>query len=375
MSEIFLYPQLRVERSIQQAGKRAQKHLQWYKNYLDPFLNSFLDEKLAEASKIHPESTVLVEEIRRFVAAGGKRVRPAFAYAAYISSGGRSLEAILYASASLELLHAFALIHDDIIDNSNLRRGKPSVHKVFEDFHIKRGLKGDEKNFGLSSAILAGDLALTFADELLNTAPFPSERIRRAKRYYDLMKQQVICGQYLDVLVPLKKEVTEKDILTILEYKTAKYTVERPLHIGAALAGAETVDFKIFSSYGVPLGQSFQMQDDIMGTFSTAEKIGKPVDSDIKEGKQTMLVVKAYEFAKRSERKFLDNVLGDDAASDKDIEGVREIIRNSGALTYCQELSNILIKKAKKSIEKVRFEEEGKKFLLEAADYLLTRSM
>ncbi len=374
MSEIFLYPQLRVDISIQQASKRAQKHLQWYKNYLDPFLNSFLDEKLAEASKIHPESTVLVEEIRRFVAAGGKRVRPAFAYAAYISSGGRSLEAILYGSASLELLHAFALIHDDIIDNSDLRRGKPSVHKVFEDFHKKRGLKGDGKNFGLSSAILAGDLAITFADELLNTAPFPAERIRRAKRYYDLMKKQVIYGQYLDVLVPLKKEVTEKDVLTILEYKTAKYTVERPLHIGAALAGAEEDYFKIFSSYGIPLGQSFQMQDDIMGTFSSAEKIGKPVDSDIKEGKQTMLVVKAYEFSKKEERKFLDNVMGNNKASDKDIEGVREIIRNSGALTYCQELSNILIKRAKKSIEKARFEEEGKKFLLEAADYLLTRS-
>lgn len=374
MSEIFLYPQLRVDISIQQASKRAQKHLQWYKNYLDPFLNSFLDEKLAEASKIHPESTVLVEEIRRFIAAGGKRVRPAFAYAAYISSGGRSLEAILYASASLELLHAFALIHDDIIDNSDLRRGKPSVHKVFEYFHKRRGLKGDGKNFGLSSAILAGDLAITFADELLNTAPFPAERIRRAKQYYDLMKKQVIYGQYLDVLVPLKKEVTEKDVLTIIEYKTAKYTVERPLHIGAALAGAEEDDFKIFSSYGIPLGQSFQMQDDIMGTFSNAEKIGKPVDSDIKEGKQTMLVVKAYEFSKKEERKFLDNVMGNNKASDKDIEGVREIIRNSGALTYCQELSNILIKRAKKSMEKVRFEEEGKKFLLEAADYLLTRS-
>ena len=374
MREIFLYPNLRIDKTTRQSSVRAQKHLLWYKSYLDPFLNAFLDEKLSEASKIHPEVTVLVEEIRRFVAAGGKRVRPAFAYAAYISSGGRSLEAILYASASLELLHAFALIHDDIIDNSDLRRGKPSVHKVFEDFHHKRGLKGDVKNFGLSSAILAGDLAITFADELLNTAPFPAERIRRAKRYYDLMKKQVLYGQYLDVLVPLKKEVTEKDVLTIIEYKTAKYTVERPLHIGASLSGADEDYFKLFSSYGIPLGQSFQMQDDIMGTFSSAEKIGKPVDSDIKEGKQTMLVVKAYEFSKKAEREFLDTVLGDDKASDKDIEGVRDIIRTSGALTYCHELSNALIKKAKKSIEKARFEEDGKKFLLEAADYLLTRS-
>ena len=374
MSEIFLYPNLQVNIATQQASIRAQKHLEWYKNFLDPFLNAYLDEKLAEAGKIHPEATVLVEEIRRFVAAGGKRVRPAFAYAAYTASGGRSLEAIIYASASLELLHAFALIHDDIIDNSDLRRGKPTVHKVFEDFHKRRNLKQGSKKFGLSVAILAGDLALSFADELLNTAPFPSERIRRAKQYYDLMKKQVIYGQYLDVLVPLKKEVTEKDILTILEYKTAKYTIERPLHIGAALAGADEDNLTIFSAYGIPLGQAFQIQDDIMGTFSTKAKIGKPVDSDIKEGKQTMLIVKAFEFSNKAQKNFLESILGNANATERDIEEAREIIRNSGSLTYSQELSNKLIKRAKRSVEKEKFEDEGKKFLLEAADYLLTRS-
>src|SRR3990167_1294204 len=183
MSEPFLYPNLQIDESIQKSSKKAAKHLDWYKKRLDPFLNDFFDEKLQEASKIHPEVIVLVEEVRRFVAAGGKRVRPAFSYSAYVASGGRSLDAILYASAALELLHAFALIHDDIIDNAHLRRSEPAVHKAFEYFHKNRKFKGSSRKFGVDTAILVGDLALAFADELINTAPFPAERIRRAKNY------------------------------------------------------------------------------------------------------------------------------------------------------------------------------------------------
>src|SRR3989344_3332312 len=374
MSEIFLYPQLRVESSIKLSAKRAQKNLNWYKSQLDPFLNAYLDEKIAEASKIHPETTVLGEEIRRFVAAGGKRVRPAFAYSAYVASSGRSFEAILYASAALELLHAFALIHDDIIDKADLRRGEPSVHKAFEYFHKNRKFKGSSQKFGIDTAILVGDLALSFADELLNTAPFPAERIRRAKNYYDLMKKQVIYGEYLDVLAPNKGGVSEKDLLTILEYKTAKYTIERPLHIGAALAGSDEENFKVFTDYGVPLGQAFQIQDDIMGTFSSEGKIGKPVDSDLKEGKQTLLVIKAYEFSKGKDRQMLRKVICNKKAVQENIEKARDIIRNSGSLEYSQKLSSRLIDHAKQVIYQAKLVDEGRAYLLEAADYLLTRS-
>lgn len=374
MSESFLYPNLQIDQSIQKSSKKAAKHLDWYKRQLDPFLNDFFDEKLAEASKIHPEAAVLVEEIRRFVAAGGKRVRPAFSYSAYVAAGGRSLDAILYASAALELLHAFALIHDDIIDKADLRRGEPSAHKALELFHKKRKFVGSPNHFGLSSGILAGDLALSFADEILNTAPFPAERIRRAKIYYDLMKRQVIYGEYLDVLAPMKKTISEAELLTILEYKTAKYTIERPLHIGASLAGADQEIFGFFTSYGVPLGQAFQIQDDIMGTFSSEEKIGKPTDSDIKEGKLTMLVVKAYESSKKEEKRKLGKVLGNPNASEKDIEEVRDIMRRTGALAYSQELSTKLIARSKKALTSNKFVDEGRNYLLEAADFLLTRS-
>jgi geranylgeranyl diphosphate synthase type I len=375
MRETFLYPELRVDRSIKLSSEKALQFLTWYKGQLEPFLDAYFDAKIDEASKIHPEAVVLSEGVRRFIRNGGKRVRPAFAYSAYVASGGRSLEAILYASAALEVLHAWALIHDDIIDNANLRRGKPSVHKVFEDFHRKRALSGSAGKFGTDAAILVGDLALTFADELLNTAPFPAERIRRAKEYYDLMKKQVILGEYLDVVAPLKKQITERDLLTILEYKTAKYTVERPMHIGAVLAGAEEDTLRVFSSYAIPLGQAFQIQDDIMGTFSNEAKIGKPVDSDIKEGKRTLLVLKAYEFSKGAEKRLLDTVLGNQSAGEAEIEAARQIMRESGALEYSQELAYKLIKKAKGAILQAKLVEEGREYLLQAADYLLTRSV
>ncbi|OGY21732.1 MAG: hypothetical protein A2126_00780 [Candidatus Woykebacteria bacterium GWB1_45_5] len=351
------------------------QYLVWFKRQLDPFLDAYFTEKIREAALVDPESVVLVEEVRRFVQNGGKKIRPAFAYAGYIACGGRSHDAILYASSAIEVMHAFALIHDDIIDKADLRRGNPSVHRVFEDFHKRRNFTGSPEDFGLVAALLAGDLAFSFADELLNTAPFPAERIRRAKNYFDLNKKQVIFGEYLDVLASVKKQISEADVLKILEYKTAKYTMERPLHIGACLAGAEEEALTIFSNYAIPLGQAFQIQDDILGTFGQEEQTGKPTDSDIKEGKKTLLVIKAYEFSGPAERKILDEVLGKRKANEKEIENVRAIIRSSGALEYSQNLANRLIKQAKEAIYEEKLEGEGKAYLLQAADYLLTRQL
>jgi len=370
-----LFPQVDVDRSVQVSGKKALQFLSWFKGEIDPFLEAYFDQKIKEAAAIHPEAVVLVEEVRRFVAAGGKRVRPGFAYAAYVAANGRSIDSILYASAALELLQAFALIHDDIMDKAALRRGKPSAHIAFEQFHQDRRFAGSSRDFGVSAAILAGDIALSFADELLNTSPFPSERIRRANIYFDAVKKQVIFGQYLDITASNKRSVTEEDLLKIIEYKTAKYTVERPLHIGAALAGAESDTFDTFTYYGIPLGQAFQIQDDILGTFSSQEEIGKPVDSDIREGKKTLLIVKAYEFGRSADGKILDEVLGNKAATREQIESVRKIIRDTGALEYSQKLANKLISQAKEAVYDTKLIEEGKDYLIQAADYLLTRSL
>lgn len=375
MAEPFLYPELYIDRSLETSGKKASEFLSWFKKEIDPFLEDYFAEKIREASEIHPETVALVEEVRRFIQNGGQRIRPAFTYAAYVASGGRSFEAILYASAAIEVMHAFALIHDDIIDESPLRRKHPTVHKIFEDFHEKRKFFGSQQTFGLSSAILAGDLALAYADELLNTSPFPSERLRKARNYLDLSKKQVILGQYLDVVESYKRQISEEYVLKILEYKTAKYTTERPLQVGAALAGADEETLQIFSNYAIPLGQAFQIQDDILGTFGKEENTGKPTDSDIKEGKMTLLIVKAYDFAKPSERKVLDGALGNKKASTGQINQVRRVIENCGSLAYSQKLSKELIERAKEVISEARLTREGKNYLLQICNYLLVREL
>lgn len=351
----------------------ALDYLAWFKKQFDKQLLAYLSEKRQQAKEINPEIVVLVDEIIRFTENGGKRVRPAFMYSGYIAAGGQAQEAILFASLSVELLHTFALMHDDIIDNSDLRRGELTTHKAFEAYHKTRKLKGNKKEFGLSSAILAGDLAFSFAEEILTTAPFPQERIRRARYFFDQMKIQVIYGEYLDVLGGYKDSLTEDEVLQVLEYKTAKYTVERPLHIGAMLAGSDYQTLETFSRYGIPFGQAFQMQDDIVGTFGTEEEIGKPADSDIKEGKKTLLLTKAYEKADKNQLKVLNRVVGKKGATKEDIAKVKQIMEKTGAYDYCVKLAKELLVQAKNAIEDVKLKDEGKGYLLAAADYLNER--
>lgn len=351
----------------------AEQYLEWFKKHFDRQILAYLSDKKEEAAQINPEAVVLVDEIVRYVENGGKRVRPAFFYSGYTASGGQAFEACLYASMSVELLHTFALIHDDIMDNSDLRRGKPTTHKVFATFHRKKKLKGDEKEFGLSSAILAGDLAYSFAEEVLTMAPFPQERLRRARYYFDQMKMQVIYGQYLDVLGGKKEGLTEDEVLQIFEYKTAKYTVERPLQIGAMLAGADFKMIDVMTSYGIPFGQAFQMQDDIVGTFGTEEEIGKPNDSDIKEGKKTILLSKAYEKASKKQKKILEKIVGNKSAGKTEIEAVRKIMVETGAKDYCVKLAKELLNQAFLAIRDVKLKEEGKNYLISAIDYLYER--
>lgn len=351
----------------------ALDYLNWFRKEFDKQLLAFLSAKRVEAAEINPEAAVLVDEIIRFSENGGKRVRPAFMYSGYAAAGGKAFEAILYTSMSVELLHTFALIHDDIIDNSDLRRGELTTHKQFEKIHKDKKLLGDKKEYALSSAILTGDLALSFAEEILTTAPFPQERVRRARYFFDQMKVQVLYGEYLDVLGGYRKSLTEDEVLQILDYKTAKYTVERPLHVGAMLAGAEYSLIETFSRYGIPFGQAFQMQDDIVGTFGDEKEIGKPADSDIKEGKKTLLLARAYDQASSEEKKTLDRVVGNKTASKSEIDQVRSIMRKTGSYDYCVGLAKKLLQQARETVKDVKLTEEGKWYLLAAVEYLEER--
>ena len=342
--------------SIQQAGRFRRREMKNLKGFIDIFdkeLLSYLDNKIKQFVAIDARTAILVKEIKELILAGGKRLRPAFCYFGYLASGGQDKRTALKVSLALELGQAFALIHDDIIDNSSLRRGQPTVFK----------------KLGLPSAILVGDLACTLADEIFTGLSLSEKTILQAKHYFDLLKEEVIAGQYLDVL----GAKTEKEILKILEYKTGRYTVVRPLQIGAALALAPDQIFKVFENHGVPLGIAFQIKDDILGMFGNEKIIGKPVDSDLREGKRTLLIIKTLEKSGKDQTKKLMNLLGNQKIGRTELDWVRKLIVETGSLDYCQNLAQQLINQAKSAISDYPFEKEGKKFLLETADFVLQR--
>lgn len=332
--------------------------LSQFKKEFDRELTKFLTRKINQAKKIDPKVASLVEQIKNMVSAGGKRLRPAFCYFSYKACGGKNEEAILYTSQAIELGHTFALIHDDIIDKAQIRRKKPTIFKVA----------------GLPTAILVGDLAFCLAEEVFTTAPFKDDLIREAKKYFDLSKFEVLGGEYLDVLATKEETVDEEKIMKILEYKSGKYTIERPLHLGAALTEAPEEVFKVFSRYGIPLGIAFQIKDDILGMFGKEEVIGKPVDSDLREGKRTLLIIQAVKRIKNKQQKEkLLSLLGNKKATRKDLEWVRNLIKETGSLEYSQNLAKELIREAKMAIRGYPFKKEGKDFLIGIADYIIER--
>jgi geranylgeranyl diphosphate synthase type I len=343
--------------------------LNTFKQKLDPRLKKYLDEKVAEAQEIDPQAAELVRAVRRMVLSGGKRLRPAFMYYGYKAAGGRDEEAIIYTCQAIELLHAYLLIHDDIIDNSDLRRGQPTIHKVFEN----RIITIEDRNFGVAAAILAGDYASAFAQEILTRAPFDDHAIRRARKILDQLLLEVIAGEFVDVLSGIKPQSSFGEQELILEYKAARYTIVRPLQLGAALANAGDDVFAAFTAYGIPLGKAFQIQDDILGMFGDEETLGKPADSDIKEGKKTYLILKAYEEANDTQKAILDHVVGNKNARDDEIESVRQIVKETGADDFAVETARKLIQEAKTAFENVELEKEAQDYLLGIADYMLNR--
>jgi len=274
---------------------------------------------------------------------------------------------------AIELLHTFALIHDDIIDQSVSRRGLTTPHIFFEQMHRNEKWDGKSEHFGVSAAILTGDLAHIYADEVFTTSPFPMEALKRAYPYYDILRVEVIFGEHLDVLGGVKQHFDEQGILQMLKYKSGKYTIERPLHLGLALANAPENMFTMYSGYGIPLGQAFQIQDDILGLFGDEEKTGKPTDSDIKEGKRTLLVIKAYEKANKTQKNLLDRTLGNPRIKESDVERVRDVVRQTGSYQYSKDLAMKLIYQAKKALSSSFMTEDAYSYLTGIADYMLER--
>lgn len=267
---------------------------------------------------------------------GGKRLRPSFCYWAWRGAGGADDPQIMAAAASLELLQASALIHDDVMDSSDTRRGQPSVHRRFETMHRERGWPGAAESFGTSSAILLGDLCLAWSAELYDSSGLDVEELRRGRPFYHLMRTEVMCGQYLDMLEQSRGGGSVETALRVVEYKSAKYTVERPLHLGAAMAGAGPDLLRALSDYGLPLGIGFQLRDDVLGVFGDPAETGKPAGDDLREGKRTVLVALAFERADHAQAEALRQGLGDPDLDDEGVARLRSIVTETGALDACE---------------------------------------
>jgi geranylgeranyl diphosphate synthase type I len=289
-------------------------------------LADFVERRRTELTAVGPDLGPFLDAAADFVA-GGKRLRAAFCLAGWLVAGGDPDDpAVVAAAASLEWLQGSALVHDDLMDGSDTRRGRPSVHRAFEAVHRERGAAGDAQGFGLSTAVLLGDLMLSWADEQLRSSGLP--RVPEALRYLDLCRSEVVAGQYLDVLAQTRREVSVEEAMTIVRFKAASYTVERPLHIGAALAGADDALLEGLSAVAVPLGQAFQLRDDVLGVFGDPATTGKPAGDDLREGKRTVLVARAAELGTDDDREDLVRLLG----TREGVEPLTELVVRTGAL-------------------------------------------
>ena len=293
-------------------------------------LTEALDAQAERLAPLGADAERLVAAARTSVA-GGKMFRASFCWWGHHAvTAPADEQALVRACASLELLHASALVHDDLMDASDTRRGNPATHRAFESEHRATGWRGDAGQYGAAGAILLGDLLLSWSEELLRRCGLPLTAVAPALEVFDLCRSEVIAGQFLDVSVQARGRADVDTAMTVLRYKSAKYSIERPLQVGAALAGASEATIAELSAFGLPLGEAFQLRDDLLGVFGDPDLTGKPAGDDLVEGKRTVLVALALDAAPPAEAAELDAALGTDLTA-YDVERLRRIIDDSGA--------------------------------------------
>ena len=326
-----------------------------------------LDGELERWSAVDPALREPFTALRDLVLAGGKRLRPAFCHWAFVGAGGDPEDAdVVDAGAALELLHTFALVHDDVMDGSATRRGTDTIHVQFEAGHALDGWRGEARRFGEGVAILVGDLAFVYADQLLAGAP------PRAQEVFTELRIEVNVGQYLDLLGTARGNVDGAAARRISRFKSGKYTVERPLHLGAALAGRLDNLAAPLSAYGLPLGEAFQLRDDLLGVFGDAGITGKPVGEDLREGKPTLLFATAVEQASSADVAVLARYGAPDL-DDDDVSAIQDVLMTSGAVESVETTIDRLVAEAVEALDAADFTEVARQALVELAYYCAGR--
>jgi geranylgeranyl diphosphate synthase, type I len=309
-------------------------------------LVDFIDSHRDALVAISPDVAELHDLVSAFTG-GGKRIRSVLAWWGWRGAGGGDdSAAAMRAVTSLELLQACALIHDDVMDGSDTRRGAPSIHRSLEGVHTRQSWSGSAHDFGIAGAILLGDLCLTWSDELLLASGLPVEDLMRAKPIFNVMRTELMAGQYLDVVEQARGCVTPERALHVARYKSAKYTIERPLHLGVSLAAERPDLIAAMSDFGLPLGEAFQLRDDVLGVYGDPSVTGKPAGDDIREGKRTFLIAQATAAADDPQLAVLSETLGAQELTSDDVERVRSIIVDTKALAKTEEKIETLTQEA-----------------------------
>jgi geranylgeranyl diphosphate synthase type I len=302
-----------------------------------------------------------------FVLAGGKRLRPAFCHWAFVGAGGDPDDPMVVdAGAALELLHTFALVHDDVMDGADTRRGRRTAHLAFADEHAAGHWRGEARRFGEGAAILVGDLAHVYADQLMGDVPADVADV------WHELRLELNIGQYLDLAGTARGDRDPALAARIARYKSGKYTIERPLHVGAALAGRRADLEGPLSAYGAPLGEAFQLRDDVLGAFGDPGRTGKPVGQDLREGKPTPLLAAAAERAEGEGAALLDKV-GAPGLSEADVAGIQRVLVDTGALDLIEDRIDALTAAAVDAIEAADVTAEARDELVDLARYVAGR--
>jgi geranylgeranyl diphosphate synthase, type I len=343
-------------------------------------LRDYLRDQRRDCAYIGADYGALTAALEEFVLRGGKRLRPAFAYWGWRAVADRPDDpldpSILRLISSLELLHACALVHDDVIDASATRRGLPTVHRIFADKHRDNHWHGSSEQFGMSAAILLGDLALVWADDIVFTANLSVDALRRVQRVWAAIRTEVLGGQYLDIVAESSGAETVASAMTVNVYKTASYTISRPLQLGAAAAADRPDVQSAFHEMGTSLGVAFQLRDDVLGVFGDPAVTGKPSGDDLRSGKRTVLLAEAVERAEKTDivaAKLLRTSIGTELSE----AAVRElclVIESVGALAAVEQRIDSLTRRALEILDAADISTEAKVGLSELTRLAANRS-
>ncbi len=350
----------------------------------DPLASTFVSRIGDEVTRFLDGQRPLMEEVgtsallegARAYASGGKRLRPAFCTWAHLASGGgEDLDAVVRVAASLDLLHASALVHDDLIDSADTRRGQPSAHRQYETLHVERGGRGSTHQFGAAAAVLLGDMLLMWSGDMFDTSG--AARLEAARPELQRMRNEVTAGQFLDISAafgvaddPDPLRVASK----VLEYKSASYSMRRPALIGARLAGASRAQLDALADFGSHIGHAFQLRDDVLGVWGDEELTGKPTGGDLREGKATVLVLTALQAADEQQARLLDDVLGRTDAPEADVVAAADVIEATGARAHVERLIDEHLAQCLEALDAADFTDEGRQALIRLAELSVRRA-